>query len=293
MPHHPNWLSFARLPSNQSDSPRVLAYINICLSPLQFSLWKDIINHRDILFISFFNNNICSFIMNVYSDSSHSALKYLKDTEVNITNLLIITGNFNIRDSLWNPSFPHHLSISNDLIIIADSLNLELSLPTNSIPTRYSDMDGESNLVIDLMFLQSRLNELNNHLIHPNWYLTSDHAPLTVTIPITEEHVQSSKFLILKNSEEEAAFVKEATLIIKSLDTFNLTSYVRLEDVVNLFASRIDHAWNENAKKINIMKHSKKWWNEKCSQLSKLDLVLFHSLPISYFLFDLFSLFYF
>jgi len=99
--------------------------------------------------------------------------------------------------------------------------------------------------------------------------------------------------LILKNSEEEAAFVKEATLIIKSLDTFNLTSYVRLEDVVNLFASRIDHAWNENAKKINIMKHSKKWWNEKCSQLSKLDLVLFHSLPISYFLFDLFSLFYF
>ena len=234
--------------------------------------------------------------MNVYSDSSHSALKYLKDTEVNITNLLIMTGNFNIRDSLWDSSFPHHLSISDDLIIIADSLNLELSLPTNSIPTRYSDMDGESNSVIDLMFLRSRSNELNNHLIHPNWHLTSDHAPLTVTIPIAEEHVQSSKFLIPKNSEEEAAFVKEATLIIKSLDTSNLTSYVRLEDIVNLFASRIDHAWNENAKKINIMKHSKKWWNEKCSQLSKLqevDLVLFYSLPISYFIFDLFSLFYF
>ena len=38
--------------------------------------------------------------MNVYSDSSHSALKYLKDTEVNINNLLIMTGDFNIRDSL-------------------------------------------------------------------------------------------------------------------------------------------------------------------------------------------------
>jgi len=36
--------------------------------------------------------------MNIYSDTSHSALKYLKDTEVNINNLLIITGNFNIRD---------------------------------------------------------------------------------------------------------------------------------------------------------------------------------------------------
>ena len=38
--------------------------------------------------------------MNVYSDSSHLALKYLKNTEVNINNLLIMTGDFNIRDSL-------------------------------------------------------------------------------------------------------------------------------------------------------------------------------------------------
>ena len=38
------------------------------------------------------------------------ALKYLKDTEVNIDNILIMTGDFNIRDSLWNTSFPHHYS---------------------------------------------------------------------------------------------------------------------------------------------------------------------------------------
>ena len=37
--------------------------------------------------------------MNVYSNSSHTALKYLKDAEVNISNLLIMTGDFNIRDS--------------------------------------------------------------------------------------------------------------------------------------------------------------------------------------------------
>ena len=34
--------------------------------------------------------------MNVYSDSSHSALKYLKNTEVNIQNLIIMTRDFNI-----------------------------------------------------------------------------------------------------------------------------------------------------------------------------------------------------
>jgi len=38
--------------------------------------------------------------MNIYSDAFQSALKYLKDTEVNINNLILMTGNFNIRDSL-------------------------------------------------------------------------------------------------------------------------------------------------------------------------------------------------
>ena len=98
--HHPNWISFARIPLERSDSLRVIIYINICLLSLRFLLPKDIINHRDIILISFFNNNVCYYIMNVYSDSSHSALKYLKDTEVNIDNILLMTGNFNIKDSL-------------------------------------------------------------------------------------------------------------------------------------------------------------------------------------------------
>ena len=204
--------------------------------------------------------------MIVYSDSSHLALKYLKDTEVNIYNILIMTGNFNIRDSLWDPSFPHHLSISNDLIIIADSFNLELLLPTNPAPTRYSDTEGKSNSVIDLMFLQSRSIELNNHLIHSNLHLSSDHAPLTVSIPIADKNIHSSRLSILKNSEEEAAFVKEAKTIIKNLNTSNLTDCDRLKDIVNLFMSKIKQAWIKNAKQTNIMKHSKKWWSEECSQ---------------------------
>ena len=91
--------------------------------------------------------------MNIYSDSFHTALKYLKDIKVNINNILVITGDFNIRDSLWDSSFPHHSSISNDLIIIADSFNLTLSMSTNPSPTRFSDTAGEANSVVDLMFL--------------------------------------------------------------------------------------------------------------------------------------------
>ena len=36
--------------------------------------------------------------MNIYSDASHFVLKYLKNTKVNINNLLIITDDFNIRN---------------------------------------------------------------------------------------------------------------------------------------------------------------------------------------------------
>ena len=194
--HHPNWISFARIPSKRSDSPRVIAYINIRLSSLQFLLRKDIIDHRDIILISFFSNNICYYIMNVYSDSSHSALKYLKNTEVNIDNVLLMTGDFNIRDSLWDSSFPFHLSISDDLIIIADSFNLALSTPTNPCPTRYSDMAGESNSVIDLMFLRYGSSELDHHSIHPENCLSSNHTPLSIDIPIFEEVILTSNFSI-------------------------------------------------------------------------------------------------
>ena len=80
--HHPNWIMFARILSDKKDSPRVLTYVNIHFSSLCFLLWKDIINHRKINLISFFNNSACFYIMNVYSDSFHTALKYLKDTDV-------------------------------------------------------------------------------------------------------------------------------------------------------------------------------------------------------------------
>ena len=101
--------------------------------------------------------------MNIYSDSSYSTLKYFKDIEVNILNLLIMTGDFNIRDSIWDLSFPHHSAISDNLMIIADSFNLDLSISTHHVSTRYLDTASNSNLVIDLMFLRSSSTELNNH----------------------------------------------------------------------------------------------------------------------------------
>jgi len=176
-----------------------------------------------------------------------------------------MTSDFNIKDSIWDPSFPHHSAISNDLMIIADSFNLDLSIPTHCVPTRYLDMAGDSNSVIDLMFLQSGLTELNNHSIHPDWRLSSDYAPLTVLIPIAEENIVSSKFSIVKNSEEEANFIKDVSYAIKNIDTSDLSDPYLLEGVTNTLASKIENAWRANSKRVKITRHSKSWWNKECS----------------------------
>ena len=264
--HHPNWIAFARTPSSGNDFPRVITYINIRLSSLCFLLRKDIFNHRDISLISFINNDVCHYILNVYSDSSHSALKYLKDTEVNIDNVLLMTGDFNIRNSLWNPSFPFHSLISDNLIIIADFFDLALSSLTNPSSIRFSDTVGESNSVIDLIFLQYGSVELDNYSILPDSCLSSDHAPLLIDIPIFNEIIHTSKLTINPKSEQETEFIKDVILNFKTIDTSNIEDIEKLEQVVNLLGSIVNQAWSKNAKKLKVSKHSKQWWSESYSQ---------------------------
>jgi len=170
------------------------------------------------------------------------ALKYIKDTEVNIDNVIVMTRDFNIRDSLWDSSFPHHFSISDNLIIIADLFNLVLSTPITSCPTRYSDMAGEANSVIDLMFLRYGSTRINQHSIHPNCHLSSNQTSLSITISIVNEIVNTSKLLIQQNSEQEIAFVKEVILIFKNLDMSNFTDKDNLENTVNYLNSLINQA---------------------------------------------------
>jgi len=163
----------------------------------------------------------------------HTALKYLKDTEVNINNIVLMTGDFNIRNSLWDHSFPFHSSSSDDLIIIADSFDLALSSPTNPGPTRFSDTAGESNSVIDFMFLCNGSSELDHHTILLESQLSSDHAPLVIDIPITEEIIQMLKLTLTPKSEQETAFVQDVISNFKNLNMSNIADTEEIEQVVN------------------------------------------------------------
>ena len=71
-----------------------------------------------------------------------------------IGNTMAITGDFNIRNSNWDPNFHHYSIYIENLLTIADSLGLELSLPSNPGPTRYTNNLHDTNSILDLVFLQ-------------------------------------------------------------------------------------------------------------------------------------------
>jgi len=101
---------------------------------MRFALRLDIINHRDINVLAFHNDRDTNYIINLYSDSNQTALRALWESMTNINKTIILTGDFNIRDSDWDPNFRHHSSHTDDLITIADSLDLKLSPPQTLAP---------------------------------------------------------------------------------------------------------------------------------------------------------------
>ena len=79
---------------------------------LCFSFRKDIMNHRDINLIPLFNSSIIYF-----------------------NNVIIMTGDFNIRDNNWNLSYSHY-SIHADIFMeLVDFFGLGLSILVNQVPT--------------------------------------------------------------------------------------------------------------------------------------------------------------
>ena len=108
-PYHSSWIMFTRSSSDNNNYSRVITYINIKLISLRFLLIKDIFNHYDINLILFFNHDIICFILNIYSNDQQNVFMYLKNTEVNLNNIIIMTEDFNIRNNDWDLSYSYYL----------------------------------------------------------------------------------------------------------------------------------------------------------------------------------------
>ena len=185
-----------------------MAFIHSHLSRLRFSLRRDVADHRDILLLPFFNRGECHFLMNVYSDDRHSAVKFMLDQIIDIPNLLYMGGDFNIRDAEWDPSVSLHPAAGQALMDLADSLGLVCSLPELPVPTHYSDTNGHANSVIDLIFLGMSCVDLRQ---------PSDHAPLLVDLPISPENIRFSRKVLKHDSDEENDFLSSVTIDRKSV----------------------------------------------------------------------------
>jgi len=91
-------------------------------------------HHRNISCLSFPNNGEIYFLFNIYSDDRQSTLKYFKDIEVNIQNILIMTGNFNVRDNILDNLYFFHPIHSDTIFDITDSFNIFLSSSLQQAP---------------------------------------------------------------------------------------------------------------------------------------------------------------
>jgi len=102
-----------------------------------------------------------------------------------------MTGDLNIRDSLWDSNFPFYSVHSDILLDIVDSFSLALSNLTENFPTRFLDNDQNSNSVLDLVFTRPLSMEFNHHHIYSDWRLISDYALITVGIHINDKNIST------------------------------------------------------------------------------------------------------
>jgi len=228
-------------------------------------LQLDIVNHWDINVLAFHCDHYTNFIINVYSNSNQTALYFLLQNTINLDNIVIITGNFNIRDSDWDPLVYHHSIYTDDLLTIADSLGLEFSLLLNLGPTRFTVNPQDSNSVLDLVFLFPDNPGFSKHILHPEIQKLSDHVPLTIEVGIKDTNIDINIWSIRKDSKEEKSFIISIINNVKNLDTSSIEIKEDLENSVQLLAATFEHAWSSHSKLKCVTKYSKEWWNPDCT----------------------------
>ena len=150
------------------------------------------------------------------------------------------------------------------LFDIADLFSTALSKPTKNFPIRFSDNDQNLNSVLNLVFTRPSSVEFNCHYIYPDWRLTSDHALITVNVPIRNEYIPTKQWSLVKGSNKENQFIEDPIQFTKNLNTLSIQDTESLEEVVQLLTTNIENIWFKHLKTVNITRYSKVWWNKDC-----------------------------
>jgi len=212
--------------------------------------------------LSYINRGRYQFLMNVYSDDLYTAVDFLSREALNIPNLLYMGRDFNIRDAEWDPSVSLHPAAGQSLRDLADSYSLVCLLPALSVPTHYSDISGQANSVIDLIFLSINCAQVTHH-IEPDLRQPSDHAPFIVDLPTRPENIQVHRKVLNQDSEEEAAFLLSVSEGLSQLDFSALDSVTGLDILSETISGLFADCWATYTNRITVTSCSKEWWNNK------------------------------
>ena len=75
---HLDWTLVKPRAKSPESRPRVLAYVHKQLQPLKPKLRTDLIDHNDIILISLKGSEDLIHLMNVYSNSNDTAIRFLE-----------------------------------------------------------------------------------------------------------------------------------------------------------------------------------------------------------------------
>jgi hypothetical protein len=241
-PISPNWGVIHR-PSSLEEPPRVLVYFNVCIAALRPAFRQDLIDHRDVILFSLGLGAGQRIFANVYSDAQHTAVQILHEDLVALLRLYLMCGDFNIRHMSWDPNRPEVCVHADCLMAVCDVLGLTLSSPMEEGPTHFPYNEDLMPTIIDLMFVPAEVSLTTEHEIHPDMRGTSDHAPLTVTLPGLDSEVPVTRWSIQSGSDKKQAYLGKVLESLELLLGWEGHTAGEVDEVVEAISAAFSKAW--------------------------------------------------
>ena len=247
-PMHPAWKLLMRPPQN-GVPPRVIAYVSTRLNSWRPAIRRDLVDHRDLLLLSLFLEGSITYLLNVYSDEEHTAIRFLADKQDDIPQLDYMGGDFNCHSNVWDGNVPHHRTTAISLLDSAASLGLDLALPLDPGPTHYPHDRRLRPSVIDLVFVHPDAALPSNVRRLTDLRGPSDHVPLGTSVPVGTASRTALPVKLPDDSVEQ--FLSDVSEAIKAIDVAMLapTTPDQVEALAQSIASAFRSAWDTHAAK--------------------------------------------
>jgi hypothetical protein len=242
-----------------------MVYFNVRIASLRPTYRWDLFDHRDVLLFSLGMGGDAQLFANVYSDKQHVAIRALYEDVVAIPRLHLMCGDFNVRHIDWDPLGPATNTHAEHLTAFANTVGLHLSTPVEAGPTHFPYNEDLTPMVIDLLFIPAELSLTVQHEIHADMRGTSDHAPLTVTLPGPGSQVPVTRWAIKARSDEEAAYKGQVLSVLEPLLEWQDFTREGIDGVVSAISGIFSAAWKKHAVEKRRGKHSNGWWTQDCA----------------------------